>query len=277
MQLTIYLKSSKLIIISSTILLTCIVICYFPVLKSLILLWSYNEDYSHGFFIPLITGYLIWTKRKHLSFNPSNIGFLIILLSLSIYIAAYYIETYTIIHLSLVLSFFGISLFIFGKETTKKIAFPLFFLIFMFPIPSSIYAKLTLPLQLLVTKLSISLTQLVGIPSYREGNIIYLPSHSLEVVNVCSGLRSLIALLALGSIFAYLSFKSNIKRFLLIISVIPISIILNTLRVSISAILSYYWNISITGTLHILLGLFIFILALIFLLCIKKLLICLSL
>ncbi len=205
--------------------------------------------------------------------EPSNIGLAIIVFGIFTYLIGFYAEIRTVTSISLLINLFGISLFIFGRQITREVAFPLFFLAFMFQAPSRLYAELTVPLQLLVTRLSAWIVGSVGMPIHTEGNIITLPDVTLQVVNACSGLRSLISLMALSLIFGYLSVRSNTKRILLAVSALPIAIIVNTLRVSVTAVLSKSYGPQVTeGYFHTIFGLSVFIVALLLLIMVQKLL-----
>jgi len=272
-------SNTRLIISLSAILLS-LGVAYYPVLRNVILAWHQNEEYSHGFLIAPIAAYLIWSKRnrlKSLFCKPSNIALPIMVFGIFTYVIGFYAEIRTVTFISLLINLFGISLFIFGTQITREIAFPLFFLAFMFPVPSRLYAELTVPLQLLVTRLSAGIVGLGGIPIHTEGNIITLPDVTLQVVNACSGLRSLISLMALSLIFGYLSVRSNTKRILLALSALPIAIIVNTLRVSLAAVLSMSYGPRVTeGSFHTIFGLSVFIVALLLLTMVQKLLLRLS-
>jgi exosortase len=136
-------------------------------------------------------------------------------------------------------------------------------LCFMIPIPAQIYATLTVPFQLFVSAVSSFLASIANIPVYREGNVIYLPEHTLQVVQACSGLRSMISLLTLSAIFGYLTLKSNSLRTILFFSGIPAAIAVNIFRILIMIAAFYFFNFDLAkGNVHTIFGLFIFIVAL---------------
>jgi exosortase len=133
----------------------------------------------------------------------------------------------------------------------------------MIPVPAQIYATLTIPLQLLVSKISAEISSLIGIPIYREGNLIHLPERTLQVVQACSGLRSMISLLTLSTVFAYLTLKSNLLRSILFLSGIPTAIVVNIIRVLLLIAVQYFFDYDLTGgALHTVFGMLIFVLAL---------------
>jgi len=156
---------------------------------------------------------------------------------------------------------------------SKELLFPLFLLLFMIPVPAQIYSKFTIPLQLFVSKSSVWIGAIMGLPIYREGNVIHLPNQTLQVVQACSGLRSVISLLLLSAVFGYFTLKANILRAVLFICGIPAAILVNIIRVLLLVLAFHYLNYDLTkGTIHTVFGMLIFILALIFLLGIKGLL-----
>jgi exosortase len=157
----------------------------------------------------------------------------------------------------------GVIISFYGFKVLKELLFPLAVLLFMIPVPAQIYASLTVPLQLLVSAVSTWIASVLGIPVYREGNVIHLPEHTLQVVQACSGLRSMISLLTLSAIFAYLTLKSNFLRTILFLSGIPAAIAVNIFRVLAMAFAFYYFNYDLAhGSVHTMFGVVIFFLAL---------------
>ena len=212
-------------------------------------LWLYerytNPDshYSHGFLIPLISGYLIWRKREQLKNTvrtSSKIGLALVILALLIHIGSVWTHVFFTSGFSILLLFIGLSLYLFGSEFTKKISFPLGFLIFMFPLPMGAISVFSFPLKLIVANLGTSLLNLFGLPIFREGAIVHLARTTLTIDDPCSGIRSLISLLALGALIAYISNMGLLKKMILFISAIPIAIFTNVLRVC-ALILAANW------------------------------------
>ena len=183
--------------------------------------------------------------------------------SLFLYLVAYFGEIATVASFSMVLLLAGLVMYFYGFKVLKELLFPLFLLLFMIPVPSQIYATLTIPLQLLVSKISTGISSLMGIPIYREGNLIHLPERTLQVVQACSGLRSMISLLTLSAVFGYLTLRSNFLRTILFLFGIPAAIAVNIIRVLIMIAAQYYFDYDLTaGALHTVFGILIFVLAL---------------
>lgn len=238
---------------------------YFPIWKDLLHTWYNSDDYSHGFFIVPLVGLALWQKKEVLRSLPlqsSTFGLVLLVVSLILYIFALYAEIKTFASLAMILSIFGIVLFIYGMVICREISFILLFLLFMIPIPAQIYSAMTIPLQLIVSKISVWFAMLFGLPVFREGNVIHLPDRTLEVVQACSGLRSLMSLLAFSMMVSYFTLRSNWLRMLLVISGVPVAIIVNIFRVLIMIFAFQYFDLDLTGgSVHTIFGIVVFILA----------------
>ena len=248
------------------ILVISFVVAYMPVLQRLVSVWNVSEEYSHGFFIIPISLYIIWGKKDVLfavPVAPSIWGGVLIVVSLLFYMLAHTAEILTLAPITMITTIAGIVIFCFGFPLFKALLFPICFLFFMIPIPSQIYAALTVPLQLFVTKISVGMGGILNIPIYREGNVIHIPDHTLQVVAACSGLRSMIALLTLSAIFGYITLKSNLLRMILFVSGVPVAIFVNIIRVFLMIAAFYYFNYDLAeGSVHTVFGMGIFVLAL---------------
>jgi exosortase len=258
------------------LLFATFILAYFPVWKRLVLTWYRSDDYSHGFFIIPLCFYIIWRKkeiRAEIPIKPSLWGLALAIFSLLLYLFAHFAEIMTLTSFSMVLLLAGMVIYFYGFLMVKELLFPLFLLLFMIPVPAQIYAKLTIPLQLFVSKVSVGISSLLGLPIYREGNVIHLHDRTLQVVQACSGLRSMISLLTLCAIFSYFTLKSNLLRSILFLSGIPAAILVNIIRVLLLVFAFHYFNYDLTtGTTHTLFGMIIFILALIFIFVMKRVL-----
>ncbi len=239
---------------------------YLPVMTSLVSAWMNSDDNSHGFLVVPIALYAAWRKRESIRRTPvagSWSGLVVTVLSLALYIFAYVGEIATLASLSLIGFLCGSVIFLFGYNLFLELLFPIFVLVFMIPVPAQILASLTIPLQLLVTKAAVTLSSLANIPLYCEGNVIYHARGTFEVVQACSGLRSMTALLMLGSVFGYLTLHSNFLRALLISSAVPIAIMVNILRLFFLVAALHFFNFDLTrGVQHATLGIVLFIFAL---------------
>lgn len=241
------------------------VLLYLQVMIGLVSDWWNDSNYSHGFLVPVVSAYLIWRKReklKSLERKRSWFGFLILISGLGIYILGTAGAEYFSVRFSLAVVLFGLLFYLHGKGWAKELIFPLTFLVFMIPIPNVIYYSIAFPMQLFSSKITHLILHTIGLPSIRQGNILHLPNYSLEVIEACSGLRSLVSLLALGAFFAYVTFKSNLKRAILFLSVFPIAIGANVFRILVTALGAYVVSPKLAEDfLHKVSGLIVFLIA----------------
>ena len=227
----------------AVILALAVLALYFPVLKRLALQWWRDENYSHGFLVPLVSLFLIWQRReelKGLNPQPSLWGLPVIFGALFILLGGQVTAELFTTRVSLIILSAGIILYLLGKEFLKNLAFPLSFLILMVPLPAIIFNQIAFPLQLVAANFATFNLQAIGVPVFREGNIINLANATLEVTEACSGIRSLMSLTALSLIFAYFSQHSLWKRAVLTISAVPIAIFSNAMRVAGTGALAHF-------------------------------------
>lgn len=205
-----------------------------------------DSYYSHGFIIPIISGYLIWQKKEFLKqceIRPSVWGIVLIVFALLLHVIGTVFYVFSISGFSIFFLIIGLVLFLFGFQVFKTILFPLMFLLFMFPLPISVINSAAFPMKLMVAKAGAQLVGALGIPVFQEGFNISIPAGSLLVGNPCSGLRSLLAFLMVGTLFSYLSDLGFIKRIVLVAFTIPIALTVNILRVCALILISNFWGL----------------------------------
>lgn len=247
------------------LLAVLLIACYAPVLHRLGLQWANDEDMGHGFFVPIVAGYIAWQRRAELEaieFRPSYWGLAVMAWgAIQMLLGALAAELF-LSRTAFLISLVGLLLVTGGTRLVRALAFPLFLLVFMVPIPQIIYSQITLPLQLFASRVAEWLLGLIGIPVLRDGNVLNLPNESLSVVEACSGIRSLLSLSFLSLIYAYFFDRKVWMRLALLIATVPIAIAANSGRVTLTGILSEYAPSVAHGFFHTLEGGALFMVAL---------------
>lgn len=225
--------------------------------------WTVQEEYSHGFLIPVIVAWLVWRRRDALLSSigrPSWYGPALIVLAAVMHIIGKLSSLYVMSQLGFIVALFGIVLGLGGYSLLKVMFVPIVFLIFAIPLPYFIDAVLSYRLQLISSELGTAFIRLMQIPVYLEGNVIDLGVYKLQVVEACSGLRYLYPLMSLGFLAAYLFQAPLWQRAVVFLSTIPITILMNSLRIGIVGILVNSWGPQdADGFLHMFEGWIIFL------------------
>jgi exosortase len=243
---------------------------YYGILWRLGLDWYNDPDYSHGFLIPVLSGYFVWErweKLRALSVAPSVwgigvLGFGMLMLVVGSVGAELYMQ-----RASFIVAIAGLVLLVLGREFLRVLLFPIAVLFFMIPLPAIVVNAIAFPLQLFAAETATLCLYNLGIPVLREGNVIVLAGTTLEVAEACSGIRSLQALLALGTVYGYFTMPVMWKRWVMVFLSIPIAIAANAIRVSGTGVLAHYWGIEAAeGFYHTFQGWLIFVVAFVMLL-----------
>jgi exosortase len=243
---------------------------YAPLALRLARQWWQDPNYTHGFFVPVFSLFLIWERRAKLAairIKPSWAGLVILLLALLSVAISTIKSGFFLYRVSVLLFIAGVVVFLAGWKHLAAISFPLAFLVLMIP-SSTLLEQITFPLQIVASKTASFLLMLAGTPAIREGNIILLPGARLEVAEACSGIRSLFALLTLTIVYSYLVETKIGVRVLLALLAVPVSILANALRIALTGLVVESWGVErAEGLIHPLSGWLVFIssLALIFL------------
>jgi exosortase len=246
------------------------VLVYYEVLYNMVLHWRIVPDYSHGFLVAPLAVFFAYEHKRDLTrakIEGTFWGLVPLFLGAgALSIGRLGVEL-TAMRTGFVLTLIGLVLLLFGKEIFRILAFPLCFLFLMVPLPQSLVNVIAFPLQLVAADAAVDALHLLRIPALLEGNIIHLANAKLFVEEACSGLRSLMALLTLGVVFARFFKKNNVDRVILIASTIPIAIFVNAVRVALTGILTYaYGEDAATGFIHEFQGMITFALAFVVLL-----------
>lgn len=222
---------------------------YWPVLVGLIEHLLDNDDYSYGLLIPFVSGYIVFKKWPQISqtpWSPSWWGLLILMGGLVLNIIGELAADLYVPRLGFITTVGGLVILLGGWRIFRVLSFPLLLLLMMIPLPQLITHRLTLPLQLISSQLATGFLQLFGIPVFRQGNIIDLGVRQMQIIDACSGLRYILALLALGVIFCYFYQRQPWKIAILLIVLIPATIFANAVRVAgmglYPALLEGFWH-----------------------------------
>lgn len=244
------------------LLVLLLAVLYAKIVSHMVMQWSIDENYSHGFIVPFIAGYFFWQRRREimeLRTEQNWQGAGVIGFGLFMLLMGFLATEYFTMRSSLVVLLIGMVLFFLGKEALKAMALPLGYLFFMVPIPYIIYDAAAFPLKLFVAKVSVFILKISGVMVLREGNIIMLANTTLEVADACSGLRSLMSLIALAVAYAFMTQNGWIKRTIVIASALPIAIMTNMFRVIATGFLAQYWGAGVAeGFFHEFAGLAVF-------------------
>jgi exosortase D (VPLPA-CTERM-specific) len=238
------------------------IVPFAPVLGSLYSIWNLKPEYSHGIIIPILSAVLIWQQRaqlRRLPFSGSWLGLGLIAAGLVLRYVGELATLQTLQHYAFLLVIYGLVLALTGPVIFRRLWMPLLILVFAIPLPSFVDNALSLQLQLLSSQLGVWVIRAAGISVLLEGNIIDLGSYQLEVAEACSGLRYLFPLMTLAFIVAYV-FRAPIwKRTVLFLSSIPITVLMNSLRIGIIGITVENWGQKMAeGALHELEGWVVF-------------------
>jgi exosortase len=265
-------------------IIVAIAFAYATVLAKLSYDWWTDENYSHGLLIPFIIGYILWAGRDKFASARANAsvwlgGAAVAIALMALWAGVAGSELY-IQRMSLVLLLAGIVVYFWGVQLFKLILVPLFLLILAIPIPAIIFNKIAFPLQLFASRCAVWSMQTLGIPVLRQGNVIELkPLNSfatkkLEVVEACSGIRSLMTLITLAVVFAYFTHPQSdpahpktrrygiLRAVIIVVSAVPIAIVTNALRVSGTGVLAHYYGTQVAdGFFHSFSGWVVYIVA----------------
>ncbi len=218
---------------------------YIRIAANLASQWWSDPNYSHGFFVPAFCLFVVWRERYRLKMSaprPSWFGLWIISGGMCILVLGVLGAENFLSRISFLFTIAGFLVLFGGFGLFRAVLFPWAVLFLMIPLPAIVFNQIAMPLQFLAARLGTSLLSVVGVPAFREGNIINLASLSLDVAEACSGLRSLMTLATLGIFYGYFQESSPWRRTLLLLSSIPIAIAANGLRIMGSGLIGEYWS-----------------------------------
>lgn len=238
------------------ILAAALMFLYWNVLQKLVSDWWTDENYSHGLLVPFVIGYIVWIEQaglKKYAGKPALIaGSILILTALTMLAGGVLGAELFVQRISLVVIIAGIIIYFYGTAILKKLIVPFLLLIFAIPIPQIIFNKIAIPLQFLASQIAVWAIRAAEIPALRKGNVIeILPKGAeqivaLEVVEACSGVRSMMTLVTLALVLWYFTREKQktdiIRAVILMFSAIPIAVLTNAGRVAGTGILTYHYG-----------------------------------
>lgn len=230
-------------------------VCFRASLAHFVWSWTTDENYSHGFLVPLISLYFAREAFRHgpIADKPSvGLGLAMLIPALLVNLATVIVPVPFIADLCLLIAIAAVCTILLGREATRRFAFAIGFLVFMVPLPVALYATVASPLQLTVSRISSVLLGFVGVPVLCKGNLITLPGDiQMFVAEACSGMRQLTGFLALTTAVVYMTQRPVWHRAILILSSVPIAMTANVVRVTSTGCIMYYGDPSWTeGVLH---------------------------
>jgi len=238
-------KIANQLCVRLSLLLFCVLLAglllYQSALVSLISAVIHRQGSSHGVFVPFLSAFFLWTKRDAIRkieprYDHLGIPFVVV----GAFFPVFNIGTFHVQILSFIVLIAGLIIIHLGRKLFKEIAFPLFFLIAMIPIPKGFYLQLTNCLRDLTFGGSALLLSVFGVPFYKEGVFIHLPNAVLNISTGCTGIRYLISFFVFGLAYAYLYRTTLQSRLIIVASTIPISLAASICRLTAIFLLTYF-------------------------------------
>lgn len=231
---------------------------YGPTLASLARAWASNPYYSYGFLVPVFSAWIAWGGRHRLRGSrpePSVAGAALGVAGLATLAIARAAGSLTLAAASLPITLGGVAVLVLGRQGASTLAFPLGFLVFMAPLPDGVIAAVSEPLQRLAAWFAALALAALGIPSVREGLLVHLPTVTLEVTEACNGLRFLLAMIVLGTAFAWQTQRGVARRLTIVALAVVVALAANVVRVTGTGWLAHhYGRAAASGFLHVAYG-----------------------
>jgi len=244
----------------ASVVLTAVALagCYAPTLRGMAEQWWTDEDMSHGFLVPIVILWIVWRerdRRRALPTEPNGWGFAILASAAGLQFCGVLGVGLFASSVAFLISVAGAVVCLGGFRWLRALAFPLGLAVFMLPKLAVLYNQVTLPLQLLASRIAAGILTVAGIGVIREGNILDVGGHRVAVVEACNGIRYLLSLGFMAVVFAYLSDSKPWMRLVLLGTAVPLAILANALRVAVAG-----WLPSLeAGVPHALSGWIIFV------------------
>ena len=227
------------------VILGLLVGLYGGILRDLAWQWWDDPNYTHGFLVPLFSGFLVWQRRKELAALPprgSWVGLPVLLAGVGTLLLGDLAAENFLMRSSLILVLVGLVLFHLGRDSFRLLAFPLLFLFFMIPLPATLFYAIAFPLQSLAARNAAWTLDRLGVPVLLDGNVIHLTRLSLGVAEACSGIRSLISLFSVAVGWAALTIPGIWGMAVFVAAVVPITILANVGRVVVTGLIAQWFG-----------------------------------
>jgi EpsI family protein len=254
------------LLLQGGILLVLFLSIFGPALRVLYNDWFVFKQFSHGLLVPFIAGYMAWQKRRELQATPITAtwwGMILIVPALILALGGKAIGDSFTERIGMVLCLSGLIWVMFGLQLFKQLWFPLGYLFLMIPLPYVIVNWVAFQLRIFDATAAAPILQLLGIPVYRDNYFLHLPDITLEVADLCSGISSVFSLFALGGAYVFFSPMRLDFKIIAVLSTVPFAVLVNLLRIIITAALTHYVSLSVLNVLvHELTGTITFFIAL---------------
>jgi len=232
-------------------------ILYAPVFRQLYFSRWKLIDYTHAYFILPVALALAWRKRMALAAayhgvkgEAGRTGLIWLILGILLFIFSWRNDYLMLLTLSFIVAAAGITRYLYGKAVVRALRFPFLYLLLMVPPPLGILDAITLPMRYMTSVAVEATLRSFFLPITRSGLLLYAGGSEIYMGQPCSGFRSLIAMVSLGTVYAYLSHVDFKKKIILVISIVPLALFCNFLRVSAMCTATYYFGSKIGETIH---------------------------
>lgn len=227
---------------------------YYRELYSMSLIWAAKKEYSHGFLVPLISAYIIWTKRQELRnaiVSPEWKGLAVLIIGVFLYIAGNVAFEPFLRQISFIVTIIGLIYLLLGKEMLRLLFFPVGYLIFMIPLPYIVMNSVAIRLRLIDATVTFKVLRFFGMPIFQDGANLELPNISLSVADLCTGILSLVAIITLSVFYAYMTQRHIVSRLALVFIAIPVAVVSNMFRLIMTVWLAYvYGQRALSSAIH---------------------------
>lgn len=207
--------------------------------------WLTDAQYSLAYLVPFVSGYFVWKKWPEVvkaKRSPAVVGLLLIVLALLMHLAGTVLDVSGPSALSIIVLLVGACLYFHGKGLVRALAFPLAYMVFMIPLPGGLIDRVGLPMQILASKSTAGLLSLCRIDVVRSGIQLSVDGYRFEVAPACSGMSSLVALVGVTAVFAYITSLPPRYKWGLFALSLPIALIANVVRITSIALVGYFWD-----------------------------------